>query len=198
MAVKTTWVKSMTKVEWNFILMVLKRLGFHPKWSNWLMQCIQSVSYSFLANDAVYGCVKPYRGIRQGDLLSPYILILCGEVLSGLCKQAARDGTLQGVRVARDSPRVNHLLSADDTMLFCRSDQIRSCSTLLSILQEYESASGQKINAQMSSITFSSKTPSDIKETAKQILCIQKEGGNGKYLGLPKHFGRRKRTFLLS
>lgn len=90
---------------------------------------------------------------------------------------------------------MNHLLFADDTMFFYHSDQT-SCATLLSIHQEYESASGQKINVQKSSITFSSKTPNDIKEAAKQILGIQREGGNGKYLGLPEHFGRRKKDLF--
>lgn len=49
------------------------------------MQCITTVSYAFLINNEVAGCVSPQRGIRQGDPLSPYIFILCGEVLSGLC-----------------------------------------------------------------------------------------------------------------
>lgn len=161
------------------------------------MQCITSVSYSFLVNDSVYGSVQPYRGIRQGDPLSPYIFILCGEVLSGLCRQAARNGSLQGIRVARGSPRINHLLFADDTMMFCHSSS-DNCHALVQILQKYESLSGQKINIAKSSIIFSKKTPQDVKNTAKNILGITKEGGVGKYLGLPEHFGRRKRDLFTS
>lgn len=32
----------------------------------------------------------------------------------------------------------------------------------------------------------------------KNILSIHKEGGVGKYLGLPEHFGRRKRELFAS
>ncbi|XP_018474082.1 uncharacterized protein LOC108845359 [Raphanus sativus] len=195
MAVKTDMSKAYDRVEWEFINLVFKKLGFHDKFTHMILQCITTVTYSFLINDEVYGNVKPYRGIRQGDPLSPYIFILCGEVLSGLCREAERTGELQGVRVARGSPRVSHLLFADDTMFFCQSNEA-SCSTLMRILSDYEGASGQKINSHKSSITFSKKTPQDRREAAKRILKIQKEGGNGKYLGLPEHFGRRKKDLF--
>lgn len=116
---------------------------------------------------------------------------------SGLCRRAELDGSLQGVRVARGSPRVNHLLFADDTMMFCNSSAT-SCHSLIQILKDYEKASGQKVNISKSSITFSIKTPQEIKTIAKDILGIQKEGGVGKYLGLPEHFGRKKKDLFTS
>ena len=195
MAVKTDMSKAYDRVEWNFIRIVFQRLGFHDKYTNLILQCITTVSYSFLVNEKVYGDVRPNRGIRQGDPLSPYVFILCGEVLSGLCKAAEQTGSLQGIRVTRGSPRVSHLLFADDTMFFCQSSE-ESCSTLLQILKEYEHASGQKINSLKSSITFSRKTSQEKRESTKRILGIQKEGGNGKYLGLPEHFGRRKKDLF--
>lgn len=76
MAVKTEMSKVYDRLEWSFISEVLQRLGFHATWTNWIMQCISSVTYSYLINDSAYGEVKPYRGIRQGDPISPYIFIL--------------------------------------------------------------------------------------------------------------------------
>lgn len=170
-------------------------MGFHQTWIQWIMQCITTVSYSFLLNGQAKGLVTPERGIRQGDPLSPYLFIICSEVLSGLCNKAQANGSLLGLRVAIGSPRVNHLLFADDTMFFCRSDP-KSCRKLSEILQKYERASGQKINQDKSAITFSSKTKPDTKLQAKQLLNIQKEGGNGKYLGLPELFGRKKKDLF--
>ncbi|WP_369293706.1 reverse transcriptase domain-containing protein, partial [Klebsiella pneumoniae] len=83
--------KAYDRIEWKFVSQVMERLGFHSKWVGWIMECISTVSYSYLINESVYGLVKPNRGIRQGDPLSPYLFILCGEVLSGLCKKAARE-----------------------------------------------------------------------------------------------------------
>ncbi|KAG7547885.1 Reverse transcriptase domain [Arabidopsis suecica] len=177
--------------------LVLERLGCHEQWVNWIMQCIITVSYSFLLNGNAKGLVIPERGIRQGDPLSPYIFILCGEVLSGLCNKAQQSSKLEGIRVSKNSPRVNHLLFANDTMFFCRSDP-QSCQELKSILHKYESASGQKINSQKSAITFSKKTTAAIKERVKRDLQIPTEGGKGKYLGLPELFGRKKKDLFTS
>lgn len=197
MAVKTDMSKAYDRIEWNFVEQVLTRLGFHSKWVGWIMECISTVSYSYLINDNVYGLVKPSRGIRQGDPLSPYIFILCGEVLSGLCKKAVREGSLEGIRVARGCPRINHLLFADDTMFFC-SASANSCKALQRIITLYEEASGQQINKSKSAVTFSKKTPVEMKEEAKAILGIHKEGGEGKYLGVPEHSGRKKRDLFTS
>ncbi|CAA7055148.1 unnamed protein product [Microthlaspi erraticum] len=159
------------------------------------MQCLSTVTYAYLVNGSAQDHVRPSRGLRQGDPLSPYIFILCSEVLSGLCNKAQRIGKLSGIRVATRSPRVNHLLFADDTMFFCRSDP-QSCHELMKIIHKYEQASGQMINKDKSAITFSSKTNNHAKERAKVILGIQKEGGLGKYLGLPEHFDRKKKDLF--
>ncbi|XP_024015914.1 uncharacterized protein LOC112089169 [Eutrema salsugineum] len=195
MAVKTDMSKAYDRVEWDFLRLVQLKLGFHPKWVQWINQCVSTVSYSYLINDMAKGLVIPSRGIRQGDPLSPYLFILCGEVLSSLCNQAQEKGHLQGIRVARTSPRINHLLFADDTMFFSKTND-RCCSTLSNILQQYELVSGQKINVEKSSITFSAKTSSETKERVKAKLGISKEGGQGKYLGLPEYFGRRKKDMF--
>lgn len=82
-------------------------------------------------------------------------------------------------------------------MFFMQSDE-QSCNTLHLILQKYEAASGQTINTNKSSITFSAKTTQETRARAKIFLGIANEGGVGKYLGLPEHFGRRKKDLFTS
>lgn len=161
------------------------------------MQCIKTVSYTFLINGSAQGRVDPHRGIRQGDPLSPYIFILCIEVLSGLCRVAQEEKKLMGIRVVTNNPRINHLLFADDTLFFCRTNST-SVKALLEILSAYELASGQRINPLKSGITFSNKAPQALKDKRMNDLGIHKEGRTGKYLGLPEHFGRKKRDTFTS
>ena len=197
MAVKTDMSKAYDRIEWSFVKEVLKLLGFDDIWIRWVMLCIESVSYSFLINGSPQGLVKPTRGLRQGDPLSPHIFILCTEILSALCAKGQADGSLPGVRVSRNSPPINHLLFADDTMFFCKSKP--ACvEALKKILSLYETVSGQRINPQKSAITFSTQTSDSIRDRVKETLEIYSEGGVGKYLGLPEQFGRRKRDIFAS
>ena len=136
MAVKTDMSKAYDRLEWEFIRLVFERLGFHPQWIFWIMECVSSVTYAFLINGSLRGMVKPSRGIRQGDPLSPYIFILCSEVLSGLCNRAQDTGQLT---VARGCPQVNHLLFTDDTMFFAKANKDNTLA-LKEILQQYELA----------------------------------------------------------
>ncbi|CAA7045620.1 unnamed protein product [Microthlaspi erraticum] len=195
MAVKSYMSKAYDMLDWSFIVALMERLSFLPKWINWILQCISTISYTFLINGAAQGRAIPQRGIRQGDPLSPFIFILCGEVLSGLCKKAQINGSLPCIKVSRENPKINHLLFADDTMFFCKTNQ-KSCETLCSILQRYEETSDQQINLLKSSITFLRKTPQEIQIRVKTSIGIEKEGGQGKYLGLPESFGRRKKDLF--
>lgn len=168
---------------------------FHEMWITWIMACITSVSYSYLVNGSAQGRVVPSRGLQQGDPLSLYLFILCTEVLSGLCKQAHTQGDVIGVEVSSNSPAINHLLFADDTMFFSWTDQ-KSCGKLFSILKKYGDASGQCINLDKPYITLSLKTPGDAKRRVRNQFQILNEGGLGKYLRLPENFVRKKRDIF--
>lgn len=50
MAVKTDMSKAYDRLEWDFIQLVLERLGFHPQWISWIMECVSTVTYAFLIN----------------------------------------------------------------------------------------------------------------------------------------------------
>ncbi|XP_062021069.1 uncharacterized protein LOC133737557 [Rosa rugosa] len=82
------------------------------------MASIQTVSYSFLVNGEVRGYVRPSRGIRQGDPLSPYLFILCAEGLSSLIEFFAQQQWIHSIKVTPTAPILHHLLFADDSFLF--------------------------------------------------------------------------------
>ncbi|KAL0431278.1 UNVERIFIED_CONTAM: putative mitochondrial protein [Sesamum radiatum] len=75
------------------------------------------------AYDYKFGWLTPERGLRQGDPLSPYLYMFCAEALSALIRCAEEDGRIKGVAIARNAPRVSHLLFADDTLIFCQASR---------------------------------------------------------------------------
>ncbi|XP_039684970.1 uncharacterized protein [Medicago truncatula] len=141
------------------------------------------------------GPIIPGRGLRQGDPLSPYLIIICAEGLSSLIRDAETRGVLTGTKVCRQAPSVSHLLFADDCYLFFKANEDQA-HVMKHILSTYELASGQAISLPKSEIYCSRNVPDDLKANITDILGVQLVLGIGKYLGLPSMIGRdRNATF---
>ena len=95
------------------------------------------------------------------------------------------------MKVARACASISHLLFADDSLFFCKT-QREECQTILRILKEYEEVSGQLINFQKSSIQFGHKIEEANRQEMRDILGIQNIWGMRSYLGLPESLGGSK------
>ena len=70
--------KAFDRVEWTYLLSVLRKMSFHEKWISWYM-CLQSINFSVVVNENLIGHISLRRGLRQDDPLAPYLFILCIE-----------------------------------------------------------------------------------------------------------------------
>ena len=102
---------------------------------------MSSFSFSIRINGKTYGNICPSRDLRQGDPLSPYLLLLCEEGFSSLLAKAQEEGRLHGVSICRKAPTISHLLFADDSLLFCRANQ-EEVQVVSKVLQTYANAFG--------------------------------------------------------
>ena len=192
---KTDMSKAYDRLEWPFLEGILQVMGFAPLWISWIMGCVTSLTFSVLINGHPYGFIKPERGIRQGDPLSPFLFVISTEALIHLFNQAEINGSITGIQYHLSGPSINHLLFVDDSLFLCQASKIQ-CEEVLLCLHTYELMSGQQINLAKSTITFGSKVTEDLKDWIKNRTNIQLEGGTGKYLGLPECLSGSKQQLL--
>jgi hypothetical protein len=191
MAIKLDMSKAYDRVEWAYLKAVMRKMGFDSKWIRLIMMCVSTVQYSVLVNGQPCGVIKPERGLRQGDPISPYLFLICAEGLSALLSKATTDGILTGIPTSKRGPRISHLFFADDSLLFCRAT-LAQWESLTNILQLYEKASGQRLNNSKTSIFFSKNTPQGDRDALLERAGIPATQRYDTYLGLPALVGKSR------
>jgi hypothetical protein len=112
-----------------------------------------------------------------------------------MLQKAEEEGRIEGIRVCRGAPRINHLFFAENSLILMRACK-GDAQELRRILQVYERASRQMINRDKSAILFSPNTTSVDKDEVRQALNIVQEVKSERYLGLPVSIGKsRKKAF---
>jgi hypothetical protein len=185
--------KAFEKMEWDSILAIMQKLGFHSSRLNWIKLCISSSSFSIQINGSPFGLFSPKRGLRHGDPFSPFLFILGSEVLSHLLVREEAVGNLKGLKIFRHTSAIHHLFFADDLLIFGKAT-LKKASCIQSYLTKYCLWSSQSINNGKSSIKFSRNiNPS----TVTHILDVLPYPSNSLkfiYLGLPILFGNSKKS----
>ena len=192
MALKLDMSKAYDRVEWYYLEGIMRRMSFRERWINLVMGCVKTISYSVLVNGEPSGMIFPTRGIRQGDLLSPFLFLLCTEMLNGLIKNAELQGDIHGYSLCRRGPKLTHLFFADDSLIFSKAT-MEECDKMMDLLNKYEEASRQKVNRSKTSLFFSNSIPEEVKHGIKVKLGVPEIMHYEKYLGLPSLFGKGKK-----
>ena len=185
--------KAFDKVEWSFLLSIFKQFGFSEKWIQMINQCISIPSYSILINGSPEGFFTSSRGIRQGDPISPFLFILFTDVLSRLFLQKETNGSLQGIKIARNCPPISHLMFVDDLVVFSHANQ-DDLQEIQSCLSQFQTWSGLSINMRKLAITFSKNVPSSSKTNLCNLIGLHHSTSKNFYLGLPTYIERSHQT----
>lgn len=176
MAIKIDLEKAYDRIEWSFIRDTLALFKFLKHLISLIMNCVSSSSIFVLFNRGALisliincvssslisvlfngGAVKPFlpsRGIWQGDPLSPYLFILCMEILVSLIIEKCKANLWDPITASRWGIAFSHLFFADDLMLFAKADR-KNCMAMRDALDTFCALSGQKINKEKSQVFFS-------------------------------------------
>ncbi|XP_016173417.1 uncharacterized protein LOC107615916 [Arachis ipaensis] len=117
------------------------------------------------------------------------------KLLMKCVSQAKEEGRISGVKIAPTAPAISHLFFADDCIIFSK-DSKEEIYQLITILNLYTEASGQRINLDKSGITFGKLIPIRTRVEIEEILGLSAWDNPGKYLGIPAYWGRSKNSAL--
>ena len=152
-------VTAYDQINWNFILKVLKRMGFGGKWVGWIKWCMSTATFFVLINGSPTGFFGSSRGLRKGYPLLPYMFVLGMEAISLMIDKATEGGYISGYifkGINDIVKQITHLLLVDDTLVFCK-DSENQMTHLCWILAWFEALSGLKINLEKSSLMLAGR-----------------------------------------
>ncbi|KAL2933787.1 hypothetical protein RDABS01_016906 [Bienertia sinuspersici] len=115
-----------------------------------IMICISSPQYSLMINGIPSPLVRPGRGLRQGDPLSPLLFTLCMEYFTRMMKRVSMEEGYKFHPLCRRSS-LNHLCFADDILMFSRGD-MHIIVLNLAGLKLFAQATGLEISAAKSEV----------------------------------------------
>uniref|UniRef100_A0A803P7K6 Reverse transcriptase domain-containing protein n=1 Tax=Cannabis sativa TaxID=3483 RepID=A0A803P7K6_CANSA len=191
MAIKMDMHKAYDRIEWPFLKTILRAHGFSSEVIKRIMLCVSSTSYAILLNGKPLKRCKPSRGLRQGDPISPFLFLLCHDVLSRLLLRAENRGDIKGISIARGATPISHLMFVDDTMIFARTSK-QAARCISECIHKYEQWSGQLCSKEKSTILFSKGCASGRKKEIEDTLLIRGSEVGGIYLGNPLILSKNK------
>lgn len=154
-------------MEWSFINRALTFFNFPPKLISLIMSCVSTTSSPILFNGSPTSLFTPSRGIRQGDPLSPYLFILCMEMLSRQIHTVVDYNLWQPISSATNGPPISHIFFDNDIILASKITT-PSCHKIITFLNNLLSTRGNFFFFEKSKIFFFTYCP----PTAKTISCV--------------------------
>ncbi|GKC85761.1 putative RNA-directed DNA polymerase, eukaryota, reverse transcriptase zinc-binding domain protein [Tanacetum coccineum] len=116
MIFKVDFEKAFDSLRWDFLYLVMAKLGFGIRWRNWIKGCLRHARSSVLVNGSPTVEFEISKGLRQDDPLSPFLFILAMEGLHALICKALNCGINTGAYIEKDNLRISHLIYADDVI----------------------------------------------------------------------------------
>ena len=140
--------KAFDSVNWNFMFKALKAFGFQHGFCRWIETFYKNSKSCVIVNGQASQWFHINRGCRQGDPLSPYLFILCVEILALMIRE---NNDVKGIKINN----VEHKLSqyADDTEFLLDGNRT-SFETAINLLLKFGRVSGLKISIEKTSAVW--------------------------------------------
>ena len=131
--------KAFDSLEWSYLFKVLKTFDFGQSFINWIKTCYKNSESCVMNKGTSTGYFKLFRGVRQGDCISPMLFVLALEIFLISLRS---EKNIKGIDVHGEE--IKNSSFADDLTCFIQDEQ--SASNLFKLLDRFTSVSGLKVN----------------------------------------------------
>ena len=140
--------KAFDSLDWSFMSKVMKAFGFGQDICRWISTFYRNIKSAVIVNGQVSKWFSICRGCRQGDPISPYLFVLCVEILAIMIRE---NDNIKGI----DINRVEHKLSqyADDTEFILDGNR-DSFETCIDVVERFGTKSGLYMNHGKTSVIW--------------------------------------------
>ncbi|KAL0411762.1 UNVERIFIED_CONTAM: hypothetical protein Slati_3765900 [Sesamum latifolium] len=190
LVIKLDMSKAYDRVNWNFLITVMQKMGFPPRFLTLIKHAVQNYWFTILVNREATGFFKSNQGLRQGDPISPTLFILAAKAFSKGLDLLFNDNPDMYYQT-KCEVKISHLSYADDVILFTNCNEA-GLIKLMHFLRNYEELSGQKINHTKSAF-IPGKKANLIAQRIKNITGFSMKALPITYLGAPLYKGNRRK-----
>ncbi|XP_071718419.1 uncharacterized protein [Rutidosis leptorrhynchoides] len=180
---KVNFEKAYDSVSWEFLDNMFVILGFGLRWCNWICMCLCNAKTSILVNGSPTGEFRLFCGLRQGDPISPFLLLIIMEGLHLLLKSKVASGAISRVKVGNSNVNICHLFYVDNAIILLEWNR-ESLINTLATLNKFHNMSSLKINMAKSHLFGLGVDELQIKAYVQEMGC-SKGTFPFTYLGLP-------------
>nr|GEW86601.1 RNA-directed DNA polymerase, eukaryota, reverse transcriptase zinc-binding domain protein [Tanacetum cinerariifolium] len=167
---KVDFEKAYDSVRWDFLDDVLYKFGFGNKWRAWIQTCLRSSRGSILINGSPTEEFQIFKGLKQGDPLSPFLFILIMESLHLSFQRVVDAGLFNEIRLS-SMVNLSHLFYADDAVFLGQWSET-NIDMLVHVLECFHLASGLRINTCKSKIMGVHVDGGRVNNAASKLGCL--------------------------
>jgi len=139
-------------IDWEFLTMILYKIGFKHRHIRWIMACNKYASMEVFINGDLTNFFKINIGLRQDCALSPLLFILVMDTLSKRINSMKEVGDIKGCGISKNS-RLSQLMFLDNIM--CpREEKISEWEALHKIYLKLSNASRLNFNKNKTKLIF--------------------------------------------
>ncbi|KAK4384596.1 hypothetical protein Sango_3044900 [Sesamum angolense] len=190
MVIKLDMSKAYDRVNWNFLITVMQKMGFPPRFLTLIKHAVQNCWFSILVNGEATGFFKSTQGLRQGDPISPALLFIAAEAFSKGLNPLFNENPDMYYQT-KCEVKLSHLSYADDIILFTNCKEA-GLNKLMQFLRKFEDLSRQQINHAKSAF-IQERKPISLLIESRISLVFSMKALPITYLGAPLYKGNKRK-----